>query len=268
MRLGIMVRNMGPASTPTLLADCARYSETAGLSDVWVCDHLAIPREDSAGSGGRYLDPLASLAFLAGITTRIGLGVTVLIVPYRPALPTAKWVASIQELSGHRLQLGVGVGWMPAEFKALGVPRERRGAITDETLTFLLDCFAHDEVELNGQRFLFNPRPPRPPILIGGDGVHCLNRVVRFGDGWMPMQSEPAKLAAAVTELKEKMSVAGKGTPQVVPLGGLPLADEAAASDRLAALQAIGVTGFVQAARYTTLDEFKAMVDKLVVLQN
>ncbi len=268
MRLGIMVRNMGPASTPALIADCARYAETAGLSDVWVCDHIAIPREDSEGSGGRYLDPLASLAFLAGITTRIGLGVTVLIVPYRPALPTAKWVASVQELSGHRLQLGVGVGWMPAEFKALGVPRARRGAITDETLAFLHDCFAHDEVELNGQRFLFSPRPPRPPILIGGDGAHCLQRVAQFGDGWMPMQSEPAKLAASITALKVQMASAGKGTPQVVPLGGLPLDDKSAASERLAALQAIGVTGFVQAGRYATLDEFKAMVDKLVVLKH
>ena len=273
VNLGIMVRNMGPASTPALIAECARYAEQAGLSDVWVCDHMAIPREESEGSGGRYLDPLATLAYLAGVTTRIGLGVTVLIVPYRPALPTAKWVASVQELSGHRLQLGVGVGWMPAEFKALGVARERRGAITDETLAFLNDCFAHDEVELNGQRFLFNPRPPRPPMLIGGDGEHCLNRVVRYGDGWMPMlsdrgQSDPGKLAAAITVLKQKMVVAGKPPPQVIPLGGLPLDDRSAAQDRLTGLQAIGVTGFVHAGRYATLDEFKAMVDKLVALQH
>jgi len=258
-----MVRNMGPASTPALMADCARYAEQAGLDDVWVCDHIAIPPEDAEGSGGRYVDPLATLAYLAGVTQRIGLGVTVLIVPYRPALPTAKRVASVQELSAHRLRLGVGVGWMAAEFKALGVPRERRGALTDETLAFLNQCFAHDEVELNGQRFLFKPRPPAPPILVGGAGEHCLARVVRFGDGWMPMSSEPAKIAVPIAQLKERMQEAGKPPPEVVPLGGLPLDDRPAADDRLAALADLGVTGFVQAGRYATLDEFKAIVDRL-----
>lgn len=264
MRLGVMVRNMGPASTPAVIAECARYAEQAGLSDVWVCDHIAIPREDSEGSGGRYLDPLATLAYLAGITTRIGLGVTVLIVPYRPALPTAKWIASVQELSNHRLHLGVGVGWMEAEFRALGVDRRRRGAITNETLHFLNDCFAHDEVELNGQKFLFNPRPARPPILIGGSGAHCLERVARFGDGWMPMQSDLDKLRAPIADLNARMAAAGKPAPKVIPLGGLPLNDLPAARDRLSGLAELGVTGFVHAARYGTIDEFKAMVDDVV----
>ena len=110
MQIGIMVRNMGPASQPAIIAACARLAEEAGIDHLWVCDHIAIPREDAEGSGGRYLDPLATLAFLAGVTERIGLGVTVLIVPYRPALPTAKWIATVQELSQGRLQLGVGVG--------------------------------------------------------------------------------------------------------------------------------------------------------------
>ena len=238
------------------------------MSDVWVCDHIAIPREESEGSGGRYLDPLATLAFLAGVTTRVGLGVTVLIVPYRPALPTAKWVASVQELSNNRLQLGVGVGWMEAEFRALGVERKRRGAITDETLAFLDDCFAHDEVSLNGQKFLFNPRPAKPPVLIGGAGDHCLERVVRFGDGWMPMQSDPDKLQAPILALQGKMAAAGKSPPSVVPLGGLPIDDPQAARDRLEKLAAIGVTGFIHAGRYTTSDEFKVVVDQLSKVQS
>jgi probable F420-dependent oxidoreductase len=266
MRLGIMVRNMGPASMPTIMAECARHAEQVGLSDLWVCDHIAIPREESEGSGGRYLDPLASLAYLAGITTRIGLGVTVLIVPYRPALPTAKWVASVQELSNNRLQLGVGVGWMEAEFRALGVDRSRRGAITDETLRFLNECFTQDEVELNGQRFLFNPRPPRPPILIGGSGAHCLQRVIRYGDGWMPMQSDLDKLAGPIAELAAGMANAGKPAPTIIPLGGLPLDDPPAARDRLKQLAELGVTGFVHAGRYANADEFKTIADKLAAL--
>lgn len=168
MRLGLVLRNMGPASTPELIRTCARAAEAAGLDDLWVTDHLAIPPDDAEGSGGRYLDPLATLAWVAGATERIGLGTSVLILPYRPPLPTAKWVATIQELSGGRLRLGVGVGWMEAEFRALGVARARRGALADETLGFLARCFADDVVEANGQRFLFLPRPARPPLLVGG----------------------------------------------------------------------------------------------------
>ena len=92
-----------------------------------------------------------------------------LILPYRPALPTAKAIATVQELSGGRLRLGVGVGWMEAEFRALGVPRARRGRDTDETLAFLKRCFEADVVRANEQDFLFLPRPPRPPIYVGGE---------------------------------------------------------------------------------------------------
>src|SRR5690554_5404902 len=165
MKAGIYLRNMGPQSERSMLLACAQAAEDAGLDDLFVADHIAIPPDDAEGSGGRYLDPLATLAFLAGATRRIGLGTGVLVLPYRPPLATAKWVATIQELSGGRLRLGVGAGWMAAEFRAVGVPRERRGRITDATLAFLRECFARDEVERNGQRFLFLPRPERPPIL-------------------------------------------------------------------------------------------------------
>ena len=164
MQIGVVVRNMGPQSTRETLLACARAVEaTTEIADLWVVDHVAIPPDDAEGSDGRYLDPLATLAFLAGATTRVGLGTGVLVLPYRPALPTAKWVATIQELSAGRLVLGVGVGWMNAEFRALGVERRRRGAIADETLAFLDRCFADDVVEANGQPFLFRPRPQRPP---------------------------------------------------------------------------------------------------------
>src|SRR5512147_333006 len=117
MKLGAVVRTMGPQSTRALVTDCARAAEDAGLDTLWVPDHIAIPPDDAEGSDGRYLDPLATLAWLAAATERIRLGTAVLILPYRPALPTAKVIATIQELSGERLELGVGVGWMEAEFR-------------------------------------------------------------------------------------------------------------------------------------------------------
>ena len=122
MKLGMVVRNMGPQATAATLVACARAAEAAGLDDVWVVDHVAIPPDDAEGSDGRHLDPLATLAFLAGATARIGLGTSVLILPYRPPLPTAKAIATIQELSGGRLRLGVGVGWMGADPAALRAP--------------------------------------------------------------------------------------------------------------------------------------------------
>src|SRR5437867_12715269 len=148
MQLGVVLRNQGPQSTRETLLAAARAAEAApAIDDLWVADHIAIPPDDAEGSEGRYLDPLATLAFIAGCTRRIGLGTSVLVLPYRPSLPTAKWVATIQELSAGRFLLGVGVGWMAAEFRAVGADLRRRSALTDATLDSFERCFADDVVE-------------------------------------------------------------------------------------------------------------------------
>lgn len=263
MRIGLYLRNMGPQSTRQTLLDCALAAEGAGIDDLWVADHIAIPPDQAEGSEGRYLDPLATLAFLSGVTKRIGLGTGVLVLPYRSALPTSKWVATIQELCGGRLRLGIGAGWMEPEFRALGVVRARRGAITDATLDLLHRCFAADTVEENGQSFLFRPRPTRPPILVGGTGPHALARAVRFGDGWMPMGADPAKLAPQIRELRQRFEDAGKPAPEVVALASLPLDDHDAAVRRTAALAAAGVTSVVQSWRYGDAREFAGVAEML-----
>jgi probable F420-dependent oxidoreductase len=251
MKLGLALRNMGPQSTRAALLECARTAEAAGIDDLWVADHIAIPPDQSEGSGGRYLDPLATLAFLAGVTTSIGLGTGVLVLPYRPPLATAKWVATIQELSGGRLLLGVGVGWMDAEFTVVGVSKARRGAVTDATLAFLRRCFAADEVEANGQPFLFLPRPARPPIFVGGGAPHALRRTVRFGDGWMPMGAGDADLLRApIGELRAACVAAGRPAPEVALMTTLAVDQPARAAEQLRALAAAGVTRVVHAWRY------------------
>jgi probable F420-dependent oxidoreductase len=265
VKLGVMLRNMGPQSAPEVLVRCAEAAEGEGLDDVWVADHLAIPPEDAEGSGGRYLDPLATLATLSGVTRRIGLGTAVLNLPFRPPLPTAKWVATIQELSGGRLRLGVGLGWMEAEFRALGVARSARARLADETLEFLRRCFASDVVEAHGQRFLFRPRPPAPPILVGGAPPHALARAVRFGDGWMPMGGDPALLAPAIAELGRRAREAGRGPLEVACL--LPLRPDAPAAEtaeRLRALREVGVTRVVAAfGRYPDAEAFRRAAARL-----
>jgi probable F420-dependent oxidoreductase len=265
LKLGIALRLMGAAATSEVLLAGARHAEDAGIDDLWVPDHVAIPPDDAEGSGGRYLDALASLAWLAAATERIGLGTGVLVLPYRPPLLTAKWVATIQELSGGRMRLGVGVGWMDAEFRALGLSRQRRGAESDRTLDLLRRCFDADDdvVEENGQPFLFRPHPPAPPIFVGGAGPHALARTVRYGDGWMPMFSDPKKLATDIVRLSEMAEEAGRPRPEVACFGGVDASDPGRGAEQLQRLSEIGVTRFIAGGRYESAAELGALIDGL-----
>ena len=263
MNLGITLRSCGPESTRKLLVECAEAAERAGLDDLWIQDHIAIPPDDAEGSGGRYLDPLTTLAYLAACTSKIGLGTGVLNLPYRAPLPTAKALATVQELSLGRLELGVGVGWMKAEFRALGVPRNRRARLTDEALAFIRDCFGADEAEANGQAFLFLPRPKRPPIFIGGAAPHALERAARFGEGWLPMGGDPEKLKGPIERLQELAANAGRASLEVKLMTALPLADTQRATDVVHSLLEVGVTSIIHGARYTALGEFEEAAGRL-----
>jgi probable F420-dependent oxidoreductase len=263
VKLGTVIRNMGPQSTREIVLECALAAEDAGLDDIWITDHIAIAPDDAEGSGGRYLDPLATLAFLGGATQRIGLATGVLILPYRPPLPTAKWVATIQELCEGRLLLGVGVGWLASEFKALGIDRRERGQRTDETLDFINRAFADDVVVQNDQPFLFKPRPERPRIYIGGAPPHAFERAVRYADGWIPMGGDPEALRAPIEQLQELAAAAGKPTPEVVLMTGLATDDAARAADQLRAFAEVGVTHCVHGGRYPDAGAFRANVDAL-----
>ena len=266
MHLAATLRNMGAQSTPETLRRCAAAAEEAGLESIWVVDHIAIPPEDSAGSGGRYVDPLTTLAWLAGCTRRIRLGVGVLVLPYRSPLPTVKQIASLQELSGERVILGAGVGWMAAEFRALAVPRSRRGRIADDVLECLNRCFAADEVSLNGQRLLFKPRPRKPPVLIGGGAPHALRRAARHGDGWLPMALPPRKLAKHMATYRAFCAEEGRAPGPATVMGALPLDDPQAAAETLAAYAEAGAERFVHGGRYADAGEFESRVERLAAL--
>jgi len=160
---------------------------------------------------------------------------------------------------------------MPAEFRALGVDRKRRGALADETLGFLRKCFdsgqAGDVVEANGQPFLFRPLPPRPPIFVGGAPPHALARAIRFADGWMPMGVEPEKLRAPIAELQRLAAEVGRPAPEVVAMGRLPLDEPARAAEQLAELSRAGVTRLVHADRYRDEAAFERIAGQLVELR-
>lgn len=263
MQIGMQLPNKGPQATRTLIADCARIADELPVDDLWVFDHVAIPPDDSRGSDGFYIEPLATLAFVAGLTERISIGTRVLILPYRNPYLIAKWAASIQALSDGRLRLGCGVGWMEAEFQVLGVDRTRRGALTDRALETIHTCFAADEVEIHGAKVLFRPRPARPPIYVGGAAPHALRRAARYAEGWMPGSSaDPDALAAPIAELARLFAEAGKPKPEVACSGELP-ADPKAARDHLARLEGFGVTRFALTAPYDTAAEFGRLAERL-----
>jgi probable F420-dependent oxidoreductase len=267
VQLGVTLRNMGPESTRETMSACARAAEEAGFESLWITDHVAIPPDDAEGSGGRYVDPLVTLAWMAGFTTRIRLGTGVIILPYRPALPFAKSVAALQELSDGRLLLGVGVGWMAAEFKALGVDMGGRGRITDATLDFLLRCFASDEVEANGQRFLFKPRPPRPPLLVGGRPPHAVERAARYGDGWLPMARAPADVRAGIEQYHALTAAMGRARGTVSVFSAIEFQDRVRGAETIAAWRESGIDRLVCALRYRTVDEYRRGLDGLAMLR-
>lgn len=274
MKIGLHLRNSGPHATREMLRDCARIADglartedgLAGIDDLWVFDHIAIPPDQAEGSGGLYVDPLATLAFVAGLTERINIGTRVLILPYRPPLPTAKWIASIQELSNGRLLLGVGVGWMAEEFRVLGVERSKRGRIADQTLEFIHRCFESDQVEANGQRFLFLPRPQRPPIYIGGHAPHALHRAVRYGDGWAAPSARPDQLREPVDELRRLFREAGKPDPEILVQIKSTTDGIEGLAHQIDALGDIGVTRVSIGADHKSAGEFRAMAEQAAAL--
>jgi probable F420-dependent oxidoreductase len=260
MRLSINLRNWGPYSTKELVVEFARAVDESGLDTVWINERLAWPPPFPDMSAGRTLDPLATLGFLAAVTHRVGLGTAVLILPFRPALPTAKWVATMQDLSGGRLRLGVGSGWMEPEFRALGLDLKRRGTLTDETLRVLRHCFEDDVVELHGQPILFQPRPPRPPIYVGGWPPHALGRAIRYGDGWIPTAMEPEALKPAIAQLLELSQAAGRPPLEVIAMKTLPLADLPRAVDYARQFRDVGVTHLVHTQEYETVAEYRRTI--------
>ncbi len=252
---------MGDQSTREIMAGAALAAEEREFESIWMVDHIAIPPKDSEGSGGRYVDILSSLAWLAGLTSSINLGSGVLIAPYREILPTAKQIASIQELSGNRLLLGIGLGWMDAEFKALGVNKTKRGEKTDELLSFLHTAFNQDEVELNEQKFLFKPRPPKPPIYIAGSKDYSIKRAVKYGDGWIPIVGDPEEFKENLEIYRDLCDSEDKLSDKISVVSRLDLEDKHLSKEKLTKFEDMGVERIVCGLSYEDLGDFLNKID-------
>jgi probable F420-dependent oxidoreductase len=223
MKVGVNLLNFGPAASPESLLRWTRTAEALGYHFVMISDHVAPTPDVIARYPVPLYDPFASLGWLAGQTRALELGTTVVILPYRHPLYLARLAANLDHLCGGRFILGVGVGWARQEFEALGVPFNRRGAISDETLEIVRRCWTENVVTHEGRFFTFRdvhtaPRPlRRPPIWVGGGSDAALRRAVRHGDAWHPIRIKLGPLRDAVGRLRKIADEASRPVPALCP---------------------------------------------------
>jgi probable F420-dependent oxidoreductase len=234
---GCTLPTSGAAADVGALRGLAQAAEGLGFGSAWVSDHVVIPARIESpypyspdgrfhlGPTGPYLEPLIALTYLAGLTERIRLGTHVLILPYRNPVVMAKEIATLDVLSGGRVDLGIGVGWMREEFEALGYDYfERRGAVADEQIRVMKALWTEDVASFEGEHYRFapigaHPHPaqrPHPPIWVGGHTRPAIRRAARVGDGWLPIGARPpanlppAEIAAGRRSLHEEASRVGR----------------------------------------------------------
>ncbi|HEX2173327.1 MAG TPA: LLM class F420-dependent oxidoreductase [Dehalococcoidia bacterium] len=224
MQVSCSIPTAGPLASRETIRRLGTLADHLGYDTIWISDHVVIPRRiesrypyNADGAFGTapdqpYYEPTAVIGFLAGATERARIGTSVLVLPYRNPLLLAKTVASLDDLSGGRVTLGVGVGWMQEEFQALGLPDDyfpRRGAVGDEWIQILKLIWTEENPSFEGQFHRFGnlgalPKPaqqPHPPILVGGNTRPALRRAVRHGTGWQGVNLPAPVAAGKIREL-------------------------------------------------------------------
>lgn len=204
MKYGVILPNLGALAHPHILTSLAHRAEELGFDGVFVSDHVILPTTPGSRypyrSDGTFplrpdeniLEPVTTLSYLAAITTRVHLGFSVLVLPYRHPVLNAKMLGNLDVFSGGRLIVGVGVGWMEEEFVALGADYAHRGQVTDEHIMLMHNLWSRDEPEFAGEHYQLSgmtmyPKThqrPHPPIWTGGISPSALRRAARLGDGW------------------------------------------------------------------------------------
>jgi probable F420-dependent oxidoreductase len=207
VRLGVNVPNFGPGTRPDVLRRWAQTGEGLGFDLLMVSDHVVVTPDVGEQYPAPFYEPFTTLAWLAGLTSRIRLGTTVLIVPYRHPLLVARMAANLNDLSGGRLVLGVGVGWARQEFAALDVAFGERGRLTDDHLRAIRAAWANGSDYRGGQI----------PIWVGGNSDAGLRRAVRLGDAWHPLRFRLPWLREAVDRMKAAADEERRPVPALAP---------------------------------------------------
>jgi len=215
VQLGVNVPNFGPGTEPGVLRCWAQTVEGLGFDLLMISDHVAVTPDVAEQYPAPFYEPFTTLAWLAGITGRVRLGTTVLIVPYRHPLLIARMAANLNDLSGGRLVLGVGAGWAAQEFGALGVPFRQRGKLTDDYLRAVRAAWADDADYRGGQI----------PIWVGGNSDAGLRRAVDLGEAWHPLRFTMPWLREAVDRMTALAGEQRRPVPGLVPRIALRLAE-------------------------------------------
>lgn len=230
MRFGVHLVAAGKVIEGEKIARIAQRAEELGYDSVWVSDHIIFPTELRSpypySPDGKLpldptlplLEPFTVLSYAAAVTKKVKLGTSVVIVPYRDPIVTAKIVATIDVLSGGRFIFGVGVGWLEEEFRVLRQNLKDRGPQTKEALLAMKACWTQDDPEFHGKFFDFSgikfaPKPlqkPHPPIWFGGNSMPALKRAVEQGDGWHSVWMTPEEVAETAKTLRGMCAKAGK----------------------------------------------------------
>lgn len=284
LRFGYHLPIWGPAATRETLVATARRVEALGFDSVWASDHVVIPFEirsrypyNATGDfplppTTNFLEPLTALAVVAGVTERVRLGTTVLVLPHRHPVLAAKMLATLDHLAPGRVILGAGVGWMREEIELLGAPYDQRGAWTDEAIRVMRACWRDERPSFRGRFFSFPevglaPKPARGdiPIWIGGHTPRALRRVAELGDGWHAAFAAPDVMRKGLAELTAACAKVGRdpsGLTLSVRMGLSARRPAQEVLDELGALRDTGVTDVIVETRVTSVEDMTHLLDR------
>jgi probable F420-dependent oxidoreductase len=220
VHLGVILPNFGAGSSPDGIRRVAETAEELGFDSVWATEHIVVGRE-AVDPYGRVYDPLVALGWIAGWTTRIGLGTSIVLVPLHNPFHLAKEVATLQELCRGRFTLGVGMGWHRDEFDFMGVPFEGRGRRGDEAIR-LMRALWNGEQSFEGRIWSYrnataDPHPsPIPEIWVGGSSELAIGRARELGDAWHPSRGSTPEHVREIKERYPDLRVIPRTTPEKV----------------------------------------------------
>ena len=219
MKFGITIPNNWGVEDPQQVLALGPLAEELGYDSLWVMDHLFNTGYIRERLEDRpYYHPLATLSYLAATTKRINLGTSVLVRPYHNPVELAKYAATLDQISGGRVILGVGAGAMAEEFLALGIPMRRRGLLTDESIAIMKELWTNPYPSYHSRRWefsdlRFSPKPlqkPHIPLWVGGSSTGALRRAANQGDGWHPTGLSPEEFSMGRREVRELAVAAGR----------------------------------------------------------
>lgn len=268
MRLGIHLPHIGRKAGPDAIRRAAIQAEELGFADVWVSEHVILPKAAPYPPSPLFYEPILTLTWAAAATRRVGLGTSVIVLPMHHPLRIAKEIATLQCLSGGRVIFGIGVGWLEAEFAALGAPFRERGRRMDESIALMRALWSEDPVSFKTRyisaeiaEMRMQPQPSHPvPIWVGGSSEQALQRAVRLCDGWHGSRVTPEKAAPIIERLRRERPEPGF---TISLRSGWDGKDAGELRERLAAYRAAGVRHVLAEPADREIDEWLKSVEQI-----